>query len=240
MTMNIRTLRLMIFLWCATATQQTTYPCNSNDSCGCSANSATVNARIVDGETAASNTWSWAVSLELGDSLCGGSIISDSYIMTAGHCVQGESASSITAYVGSTIILKGQPKSVSRVYQHPDYYEDPDGRFVLNDVALLKLSTRLDMNDRTLALACLPKNDIAPPNNKDLIGIGWGTTFEGSPRPIGNTTTSDAEVCRLRVRLGAQAWLTMRRYSFVPGSCQQVEKVGNCVLDSKMFTSYGF
>ena len=173
-------LYLVILFWCVTATRQTTYPCTPNAPCGCSANSATINARIVNGETAAGNTWSWAVSLEIGEFLCGGSIISDSYIVTAGHCVQDAFASSITAHVGSTIILEGQSLSVSRIYQHPEYYENPSKEYVLNDIALLKLSKRLDMTDQTLAIACLPKNDGVLASNTDLIAIGWGTTYEGS------------------------------------------------------------
>jgi hypothetical protein len=64
------------------------YSCDSNASCGCSSNPASV-TRIVGGESAATNTWGWAVSLSLrGTSLCGGSVLSSSWIITAAHCRQ--------------------------------------------------------------------------------------------------------------------------------------------------------
>jgi len=176
--MDTKTIRLALLLLCITITEQITYPCDSNAPCGCSLNSASINARIVNGETASTDTWSWAASLRIGNSLCGGAIISDSYIMTAGHCVEGASAYDITAYVGSTGRFQGQPRSVSRIYLHPQYYEDPSGLYALNDIALLKLSTSLNMTDRTLAKVCLPKGNVVLPDNTDVIGIGWGTLRE--------------------------------------------------------------
>jgi trypsin len=180
MNMNTQAICLsLILLLCVINTEQKLYSCNSNAQCGCSLNSASINARnarIVDGETAGTNTLSWATLLEIGNSLCGGAIISDSYIMTAGHCVEGKSASAITAYLGSIDLFQGQRRSVSRIYLHPQFYKDQYGRAV-NDIALLELSTPLNMADRTLAKICLPKSDV--PDDTDVIAIGWGTLREG-------------------------------------------------------------
>jgi secreted trypsin-like serine protease len=178
--MDIRMIRLSLLLLCVTITEQKLYQCDSNAPCGCSLNSASINARIVDGETAAANTWSWATSLEIGEYLCGGAVISDSYIMTAGHCMEDQTASDITAYFGSTSMFEGETRRVSRVYVHPQFY-DPPGHHVLHDIALLKLSTPLNMADRTLAKVCLPKSNVAVPDDTDVIAIGWGrTTQSGS------------------------------------------------------------
>jgi secreted trypsin-like serine protease len=176
--MDTKTIRLALLLLCITITEQKTYPCDSNAPCGCSLNSASINARVVNGETAGNDTWSWAASLRIVNSICGGAIISDSYIMTAAHCVTRASAYNITAYVGSTGLFRGQPRSVSRIYSHPQYYKDPSGGS-LNDIALLKLSTPLNMADQTLAKVCLPKVNVVLPDNTDVIGIGWGTLREG-------------------------------------------------------------
>jgi secreted trypsin-like serine protease len=177
--MNTKMIRLFLQLLCITTTQQKIYPCDLNEPCGCSLNVASVDARIVNGQTAATNTWSWATSLKIGGYLCGGAVISDSYIMTAGHCVTTASSYEITAYLGSTRRFSGITRDVSRIYLHPRYHSDPSGRYVLNDIALLKLSTPLNMTDRTLAIVCLPKSNLALPVNTDVIAVGWGTTREG-------------------------------------------------------------
>ncbi|CAM2712139.1 unnamed protein product [Rotaria socialis] len=77
------------------------YTCDLNAACGCSSNSASV-SRIIGGETAGTSTWCWAVSISIGgSSLCGGSILSSSWILIAAHCMSGVSASQVTIYAGS-------------------------------------------------------------------------------------------------------------------------------------------
>ncbi|CAF4850517.1 unnamed protein product, partial [Rotaria sp. Silwood1] len=72
---------------------QYVYSCNSTVACGCSSNAASV-TRIVGGESAGTSTWGWAVSISIsGTSLCGGAILSSSWIITAAHCVNGISPS---------------------------------------------------------------------------------------------------------------------------------------------------
>jgi hypothetical protein len=180
--MNTKMVRLFLLLLLiyVTITEQIIYQCNSNATCGCSLNPVSINVRITNGETAGTDTLSWATSLKIrGQYLCGGAIISNSYILTAGHCVKEASPYDITAYVGSTHLFQRQPRSVSRIYSHPQYYEDLSGRTIFNDIALLKLSTPLNMADRTLAKICLPKANIVLPDNSDVIAIGWGTTTDG-------------------------------------------------------------
>ena len=98
---------LIILLGLVQSSHQTVYTCSSSATCGCSTNSATL-TRIVGGQTAGSQTWGWAVSLLInGNSLCGGSIIAASWILTAAHCVSGVSASRIMVYAGSSLQLTG-------------------------------------------------------------------------------------------------------------------------------------
>ena len=164
-------------------TEQTLYRCDARAECGCSQNSVNMNARIVNGEAAAERTWSWAVSLEIDGNLCGGSIISPSYILTAGHCIDGRSAWSIKAYLGSTTLQQGEVRTISRIYKHPNYVEDPRGQYVLNDIALLKLTSQLNLNDSSLAKVCLPKRKTELSETTNLIAVGWGTRYEGALSP---------------------------------------------------------
>ena len=152
------------------ASGQTTYPCNASATCGCSPNSATL-TRIVAGETASSNTWGWIVSILInGNQLCGGSIIDSSWVVTAAHCVVSR-IRSVVVYAGSTARFSGsQVIAVERVYRHTGFSST---RYV-NDIALLQLTTPLNLNDPAVDTICLPVV-----TGVNLTGVEWpspGTT----------------------------------------------------------------
>jgi secreted trypsin-like serine protease len=151
---NMLWLLTIILLSIIRSSHQTTYPCNSSASCGCSTNSATL-TRIVGGENAASATWGWAVSISIGGSyLCGGSIISSSWVITAAHCVYGGyTASQITIYAGSNLPWSGTQSSTgANLFIHPSYNPST----YVNDLALLELTTPLTMSDPDVSTICLP------------------------------------------------------------------------------------
>lgn len=129
------------------------YTCNPNSSCGCSITTTTVN-RIVNGETAATDAWGWAVSLQISSVyLCGGSILSNSWIITAAHCVYTVQPSNVTIYAGSNIRWNGtQIRIASQIFVHP--YYDPNT--LTNDIALIKLALPFQMNNTNLRVVCLP------------------------------------------------------------------------------------
>jgi secreted trypsin-like serine protease len=132
---------------------QVTYSCNSTAVCGCSTNTVSI-SRIVGGESAGTAAWGWAVSISIASTyLCGGSIISKDWVITAAHCASGFTASEITIYAGSNFPRSGtQSKTVSQIIVHPSYvsatYE--------NDIALLRLSSPLTMSDPNISPICIP------------------------------------------------------------------------------------
>jgi len=158
------------------SSHQTVYSCNSNVSCGCSTNSATV-TRIVGGENANSATWGWAVSISIDDIyLCGGSIISSSWVITAAHCVYGGyTASQITIYAGSTSRFVGtQTRVGSQLIIHPSYNPNT----YVNDIALLQLASPLIMSDPYVSAICLPSVS--------------SSTLSAGEWPSANTTVSNS------------------------------------------------
>ena len=145
-------LLLLVALSTIGLSQQVLYQCDSSAACGCSKNSAAV-SRIVGGENAASATWSWAVSIRVGSSLCGGSILTGSWILTAAHCLDNITVSQITVYAGSTSRFRGsQNRSASQMILHPRYNKVT----FENDIALVRLTSPLSMSDPSVSPICLP------------------------------------------------------------------------------------
>ena len=163
---------------------QVTYNCDSNAACGCSQNPATANARIVNGEDAGLNTWSWAVSLDVDGGICGGTIIDPYFVVTAAHCLEPSTQPrDITVYAATLIIDQGITRKASRIYSHPDY----NARLHTNDIALLKVDRPFDLSSVELAKICLPdvvsSTEEYPAPDTSLLTVGWGTLYEGATRP---------------------------------------------------------
>jgi len=176
-------LLVIILLTVVRSSHQTVYSCNASVSCGCSRNSAVLN-RIVGGETASVAAWTWAVSLNIANTyLCGGSIISSSWVITAAHCVNGYRASSITVYAGSNLRWSGtQSRVASQVVVHPDYNTDT----YVNDIALLKLATPLIMTDPYVSSICLPSVSSSILSSGEWPPAGTTVSVHSSSKLISN------------------------------------------------------
>jgi secreted trypsin-like serine protease len=160
---------------------QATYLCDADAPCGCSQNSVTSNARIVNGEEAGLHTWSWAVSLNVDGGICGGTIIDPYFVVTAAHCLDPTTQPrDITIYAGTLIIDQGITRTASRIYSHSDY----NARLHTNDIALLKVDKPFDLSSVELAEICLPgvfsSTEEYPAPDTSLLTVGWGTLYEGA------------------------------------------------------------
>ncbi|CAF1271747.1 unnamed protein product, partial [Adineta steineri] len=134
---------------------QYNYSCDSGATCGCSSSSQLV-TRILGGETAGANNWGWVVSVKVETSgdrvkLCGGSILSSTWIITAAHCVSGVTASKVTIYAGSNAKYDGQSRVASTITVHPSYNSNTKA----DDIALIQLSTPLTMSTAVKPI-CIP------------------------------------------------------------------------------------
>lgn len=159
------------------------YPCSSNQTCGCSLNSAVL-TRIIGGEQAETDTWSWTVSIRVGNShICGGSLISSTLVLTAAHCLKTiKSPSSLTINTGSKYVaVIRQKRSVSNIYLPRNHIPNT----FVDDIAMIRLSSAVDMADRSVAYICLPSvtNREYPPVGTPVVAVGWGVLAPFSRTP---------------------------------------------------------
>ena len=177
---------LCTVLYSSSLVKATIYSCNTTAPCGCSVNNANIDARIVGGELAPSHSWGWAVSLRVDGfgHICGGTILSAHYILTAAHCVEDPDMPRVTliAAVGTDTLndKQGQRPSVSKIYLHPKWNKNTKE----NDMAILRLKNAISFKDKNTAKMCLPPvrelvETEFPATSSDLVAIGWGSTSSG-------------------------------------------------------------
>jgi len=138
--------------------------------------------RIVGGEPAAVGEYPHQIALlwgGVGGSLmCGGSLVSDTWVVTAAHCCDGESARNLAVQVGSYHLNhadNGQEDiPVKTIVMHQNY----DSFTVENDICLLELETPATMTD-TVATIGLPSNHEEYDAGTVCTVTGWGAVSEG-------------------------------------------------------------
>lgn len=152
-------LRLDLFfvlLVLSSITCEENYACNANLPCGCSYRTK-IKAKIIGGDTVVKRSWGWIVSIvhkSDGKHFCGGSIISSQWILTAAHCLYETDTSDIIIYAGSNQLNQyTQQRQAAKIIKHPQF----NRHTYVNDIALIQLSTPLDIIHADFARICLPQ-----------------------------------------------------------------------------------
>jgi len=140
--------------------------------------------RIFGGSTTDKNEYPWMARIISTYSNgrrygCGGSLISNKWVVTAAHCVQKEKygiAKEIFLGLGqhdSSSNAKGE--KVEKVIVHENYIR----KNLQNDIALLKLQQPVDFNKYShIRPICLPSNSSEKYWGSRAIVAGWGKTGE--------------------------------------------------------------
>ncbi|XP_014211984.1 trypsin beta-like [Copidosoma floridanum] len=136
--------------------------------------------RIVGGENAKIETFPHQVSLQrYGSHVCGGSIVSASHVLTAGHCV-GMSPKQLTVRAGTSEWgTGGSLHKVAEILRHDNYGINSNG-VPQNDVAVLRLVEPFVLDDTRQPIELFNTSEEAPPGVKAVI-TGWGSTGKGMP-----------------------------------------------------------
>jgi len=135
--------------------------------------------RIVGGDQASAGDGSYCISLQRTSHSCGGTIFNKNCIITAAHCIDGVSASSLRVrYNTLTHASGGTILSVSQATKHPSY----SASTLNNDIAIVKVPDMIlsQLQAKAMGLAT-PGSDPAAGTSCQV--VGWGTTSSGGSIP---------------------------------------------------------
>jgi len=134
--------------------------------------------RIVGGKDAIYAPWLVALVYANGgsvydDHFCSGSIINESWVITAGHCTADKDRSDFYIMAGIIDLLKtkkGQSRKVKQIFRHPHFKM----KTLSNDISLVKLQSPLELNNDVAVIDLANKGNSLDDGQKYTIE-GWGS-----------------------------------------------------------------
>lgn len=128
-----------------------------------------ISPRIVGGQDAVEGDAPYQCSLQLYKRhFCGCSVISKEWIITASHCVVGQSPQSLEVFVGSIDLKNGGVYyQVEKLIAHEKYNRPP----FANDIALIRVQSTIQFNENVQPIELL-REEVA--DGAELQLTGWG------------------------------------------------------------------
>lgn len=125
--------------------------------------------RIVGGQNAPDAKYKYQCSLQMNrDHYCGCSIISDKWLLTAAHCVDGFSTSDVEVLVGTNDLKEGGTYySVAEFNPHNEH----NSPMYAYDIALVRVEGTIEFNDRVQPID-LSTEEIQ--DGEEVTLTGWG------------------------------------------------------------------
>ncbi|XP_071978921.1 serine protease 27-like [Engystomops pustulosus] len=137
--------------------------------------------RIYGGTNSKEGEWPWQVSVQgNGSHFCGGSVISNQWVLSAAHCFDGNTDPTFIRVVLGMYQLDNPTSyeissTVEQIILHPDFVKIGDK----GDIALMKLSSPVNYNQYIQAIR-LPDEASSFPCGYFCWTTGWGATENGS------------------------------------------------------------
>ncbi|XP_045462217.1 brachyurin-like isoform X2 [Harmonia axyridis] len=140
-----------------------------------------VRGRIIGGDEATPHAYPYQVGLSIneGMSLCGGSLISSNYVLTAAHCAIV--ISTVEVILGAHNVTENETTQIRLQGKEIKIHDQYDARLHRNDIALIKLNFSVPL---TFAIqpVKIPSASQAEKTYDDLFSVatGWGLVEDKS------------------------------------------------------------
>ncbi|XP_041376992.1 coadhesin-like [Gigantopelta aegis] len=193
---------------CSGSTTSTvTRTCNTNvacpGSCGRSVLGLVPTSKIVGGVSAQEKEFPWQAAVLLNGFLqCGGVLIDELHVLTAGHCL--ENGGRVSVQLGKHYVDDAKNGNMQVIqaanYKLHEQFRQPTG--LLNDIAMITLETPASINDYVKPI-CIPDASMVLNYNRFGIASGFGldaSSQNGGRQPSELNKVSlqmyDSESCR--------------------------------------------
>ncbi|XP_032456097.1 transmembrane protease serine 9 [Nasonia vitripennis] len=147
---------------------------NVDRTCDCGRSNEDVAERIVGGILAAPHVFPWIVAIfHKGALHCGGALINDRYVLTAGHCIFKMKKKDLSLGLGIHDVQKleeGLILPAGQLIIHEEF--DSDNLHDFNDIALIKLKEPIEFT-QDIKPVCLPQKG-SDYTGHDVKVAGWG------------------------------------------------------------------
>ncbi|MBK6467890.1 MAG: serine protease [Rhodobacter sp.] len=153
-------------------------------------------SKVIGGEVAAEGAWPWQVALVVSgvpvstdSQFCGGSLVLDTWVLTAAHCVHWADDKGVWADIDpkSVSIVVGTNKldgsgdviPVEKIIRHPSY----SGNQFDYDIALIKLARAPTVPFKTVEVPDADFGSVLNQPGVTTIVTGWGLQNGAAPSP---------------------------------------------------------
>merc|ERR1711863_5296 len=137
--------------------------------------------RIVGGHEAAHHEWPWRLPFFVDDAwFCGGSLISDEWVMTAAHCADGAGYFDVMAGAHN-VRASSEPHRIEITSFEGQTHPEWDSNSLYADIALVHLPEKVAFSEY-IRPSCLPPASDA---NEEYVGqlttpVGWGKNADSA------------------------------------------------------------
>uniref|UniRef100_A0A674KAN5 Peptidase S1 domain-containing protein n=1 Tax=Terrapene triunguis TaxID=2587831 RepID=A0A674KAN5_9SAUR len=176
----------------------------------CGKQLVSLSGRILNGQDAKAGAWPWQVSVrQNGFHICGGALISESWVVSAAHCFDPRSTPEpavpphlascpCEALLGGFSLIRFS--CIQRVVPHPNY----NSSTFLADIALVELEKPIAFT-ATITPVCLLDASVHVPAADTCWVTGWGNIHpQGETLQELEVLTVDSTICNDRFREALQ------------------------------------